>query len=61
MVESAVRLTVMLPLKTFMRTSGGEEAQPALAFASLILLQREKDTLKCTIFYSFFCLLTICY
>lgn len=38
----AERLTVMLPLNTFMRTSGGEEAQPTLAFASLIFLRWQK-------------------
>lgn len=37
--EQIARLTVMLPLSTFIRTSGGKEEEPVLVFASLIFLQ----------------------
>lgn len=38
--KQIARLTVMLPLNTFIRTSGGKEEEPVLVFASLIFLQR---------------------
>lgn len=54
------RLTVTLPLSTFIRTSGGGEAQPTLTFASLIFLRKGNIEHIYSSMYCFVLNVTLC-